>query len=112
MNETVKSRNIRFNVNADWWKSLNEKISANAQATQHMIDTASPPMNYYNAFHEVRMPHFLKEETIKTFCTIEFVILDSPAASDRLHLRERRIEHDGHRSHNVSQHTSSPQVAT
>ena len=36
-----------------WWKSLKEKVDANAVSTQAQIDEESPPMNYYNAFHEV-----------------------------------------------------------
>ena len=55
MNKEIESGRYKFNMSPDWWKSLDEKIQANAKSTQMMIDRPAPPMNYYNAFHEVRL---------------------------------------------------------
>ncbi|ELT98175.1 hypothetical protein CAPTEDRAFT_129496 [Capitella teleta] len=42
-----------FSSETSWWQSLREKIAANAKSTQNQVDEDSPPMNYYNAFHEI-----------------------------------------------------------
>ena len=58
MNQTLSSRGVsRYQVpsGGEWWKQLREKIEANAKSSEEQINSPSPPMNYYNAFHEVRV---------------------------------------------------------
>jgi 2-hydroxyacyl-CoA lyase 1 len=55
MNVEVEKRpgSFVFNQQSDWWKSLREKIQANAVSTDNQVKEPSPPMNYYNAFREI-----------------------------------------------------------
>lgn len=51
--ETVRSESWRFPSDSQWWATLREKITANAQITKALSLQTTLPMNYYTAFHHI-----------------------------------------------------------
>uniref|UniRef100_A0A673HGD1 2-hydroxyacyl-CoA lyase n=1 Tax=Sinocyclocheilus rhinocerous TaxID=307959 RepID=A0A673HGD1_9TELE len=51
--ETVRSESWRFPSDSEWWSTLKEKMTANAQISKSLALQSTLPMNYYTAFHHI-----------------------------------------------------------
>uniref|UniRef100_T1JB33 2-hydroxyacyl-CoA lyase 1 n=1 Tax=Strigamia maritima TaxID=126957 RepID=T1JB33_STRMM len=47
-------QNLKFEANTDWWKRLNDKITANKKIVEEMSNNHSVPLNYYAALTQVQ----------------------------------------------------------
>ncbi|XP_016087663.1 2-hydroxyacyl-CoA lyase 1-like [Sinocyclocheilus grahami] len=61
--ETVRSESWRFPSDSEWWSTLKEKMTANAQISKSLALQSTLPMNYYTAFHHI-------SELLPKDCTI------------------------------------------
>ncbi|CAM4698569.1 unnamed protein product [Leuciscus chuanchicus] len=51
--DTVRSESWRFPSDSQWWATLKDKMTANAQISKTLALQSTLPMNYYTAFHHI-----------------------------------------------------------
>ncbi|TRY93287.1 hypothetical protein DNTS_010845 [Danionella cerebrum] len=53
LTETLRSDSWSFPLDSQWWDTLRDKMTANAQISKTLALRSSLPMNYYTVFHHI-----------------------------------------------------------